>query len=105
MKTGRLETIKDFKILLKELATGLRQLTFGDNFDTFLVELSLAASEERANIRNPLKVIPKGYIIVDKEGSGNVTKGDAAWTTDYISFKNTDGSNSITVKIRVLKEI
>jgi hypothetical protein len=101
-KFGRLETIKDFKLLLKELSSGLRQLSFNDNFESFEVELSLSAGEEVNNIRNQLKIVPTSYIITFQTGNGLITAGDTAWNTNYISFKN-HGSNSVTAKVKVLR--
>ena len=101
-KFGRLETIKDFKVLLKELSTGLRQLTFNDNFESFEIDLNLTSGEEKNNIRNQLKIQPSRYIIVFQTGNGLVTAGDTAWDNNYISFKN-HGSNTVDVKIKVLR--
>jgi hypothetical protein len=101
-KFGRLELINKISQLTKELSTGLRNLKFEDNFDSFLVEISLAAGEEKNNIRNELKILPTQYIIVFQTGNGLITAGDTAWTTNYISFKN-HGSNAVTAKIRVLR--
>lgn len=101
-KFGRLELVRTMAQMVKELSTGLRNLKFEDNFDSFQVDISLAAGEEKNNIRNQLKNIPTKYIITFQTGNGLVTAGDTAWTVDYISFKN-HGSSAITAKIRVLR--
>lgn len=101
-KFSRIETIQDLKTLLKELATGLRQLSLSDNFESFEVVLDLAAGEERNNIRNQLKIIPTGYILKFQKGNGLVTAGDAEWNLNYISFKN-NGSDAVSVRIQVLR--
>ena len=101
-KFGRLELVKGISAMAKELSTGLRNLKIEDNFDSFLVEIDLAAGEERNNIRNQLKNLPTQYIITFQTGNGLVTAGDTDWNLDYISFKN-HGSNPVTVKIRVLR--
>ena len=102
MKSSRIELISDPVELAKELSTGLRGLNFDDNFDSFQISLTLAAGEERDNIRNQLTVEPTRYIIVFQTGNGLVTAGDAAWTSDYISFKN-HGAAQVTVKIIILR--
>jgi hypothetical protein len=101
-KFGRLELIKGITQMAKELSTGLRNLKFEDNFDSFQVDISLAAGEEKNNIRNQLKNIPTKYIITFQTGNGLVTAGDTAWNINYISFKN-HGSNPVEVKLRVLR--
>lgn len=102
-KFGRIEIIRDLHNLVKELATGLRQLTFADNFQSFQVVTDLAAGEEKATIRNQLKAVPNSYIIEYQTGNGLVTAGNTPWNKNYISFKN-HGSVAVSVRIRVLKD-
>ncbi len=101
-KFGIIETLNNLKDLIKELANGLRALTFADNFNSFEIDITLASGEERKNIRNQLTVKPTRYIIVHQTGDGNVTAGTVAWDINYITFKN-HGSASTTVKIIVLR--
>lgn len=101
-KFGKIEILTTIKELAKELSTGLRNLRFEDNFDSFLVDLSLAAGEERNNIRNELKNKPTKYIIEYQTGNGLVTAGTTPWNANYISFIN-NGAAAVQVKIRVFR--
>lgn len=86
---------------LKELITGLRNLTFADNFQSFEVEVDIPATSEVA-IANQFKgVIPSKRIIV-KANVNTVVDGDNAWTTSYLYLKNT-GATAATVKVLFLK--
>lgn len=96
-----LGTIFELKQLLKELGTGLSRLTFGENFQSFETEVTIAANTE-AKIRNSLTFIPN-YVIIDAKSGGPVTRGDTAWTTDYVYIKNHDASNEITAKLIFFK--
>lgn len=82
--------------ILKNLANGLRKLTFGDNFESFEVEVEIAANTEK-KIRNELSNIPS-CVIIDPKGNALVTRGSTDWTTDYVYLKNHDSTNSSTVK-------
>jgi len=96
-----LGTIFDIKQLLKELGTGLSRLTFSDNFESFEVEVEIAANTEE-KIRNSLTFIPN-RVIIDSKGDALVTRGDTAWTTEFVYIKNHDSTNSSTVKLLFLK--
>lgn len=100
-KVGKIETLTTVKELSKELSSALRSLAFLDNFNSYTVDLTLIASEEKNNIRNELTVIPGSYIILFQTGNGLVTAGDTIWNKDYLAFKN-HGSNTVTVKILIL---
>ena len=102
MKFGKLETIKEFRLLLKELSTGLRKLSFNDNFESFEVDLTFISGEEKINVRNELNVIPKSYIITFQTGDGLITASDIAWTKNYITFKN-HGTAVVRTIIKVIR--
>ena len=96
-----LGTIFELRQLLKELGTGLTKLTFGENFQSFETEVTIAANTE-TKIRNELTFIPN-YVIIDAKGGGPVTRGDTTWTTNYVYIKNHDASNEVTVKLIFIK--
>lgn len=79
---------------LAQLETGLANLTFDDNLKGFTVEVEVAASSE---VRLPNKLrdqIPKYMmILLVSEGGYTLIKGDADWTKDSVSVKNTGGSS------------
>lgn len=87
---------KNIVNILKDLANGLRKLTFGDNFDSFEVNATITANTEY-KIRNQLTTIPN-YVIIDAKGNALVTRGDTDWSLNYVYLKNHDSTNSSTVK-------
>ena len=96
-----IERIEDIINLARQLAVGLRDLTFDDNFKSFKTTVEISATSE-AKIRNQLNFIPTEYIITSQEGAGQVTKGTTTWDSNYLSFKN-NGTVEATVKIIVFK--
>ena len=97
-----LGTIFTLKQLLKELGTGLSRLDFGNNFQSFEVEETIAAATE-AKIRNQLDSIPTKVIVVKHTGNAIVAAGDTAWTLNHVYMQNFDASNSATVKLLFIK--
>jgi len=88
----------DLKKIIRELQLGLTKLSFNDNFNCFVVEVSLPAMTEVA-IRNQLKEsqTPTQKIIL-RGGSGaqNITDGDTAWDINYVYLQNR-GAVTVTV--------
>lgn len=97
----RLEQLRELKSLVKELANGLMNLTFGDNFNSFEQVVEIAATTE-ISVRNQLTKIPERYIIVSQTGNGLITKGTTDWTKDYITFYN-NGAVTVTATIIVME--
>jgi len=100
-----LEQLKKVSDITKELSTRLRALTFGDNFDSFEVDIIVpgaAAPNNEITTRNQLTVVPTRYIIASQEGGGLVTKG-SVWNINYISFKNASTSEDAKIKIIVMR--
>ena len=95
-----IEGLKDITRIVKELANGLRRLTFSENCEGFEVTETIAASGTNV-VRNQLTVEPTKYIIVSNDGDGVISKG-STWDSNYISFKN-NGSIEADVTIIVLK--
>jgi hypothetical protein len=93
----RLEQLRDFKALVKDLANGLKFLTLGDNFNSFETEITIPATSE-LGIRNQLTSIPKKYIIVDQTGNGLITRGTTLWSKDKVYLYN-NGSVSVTATV------
>lgn len=96
-----LERLEDIINLTRQLAVGLRDLTFGDNFTSFEVEVTIAATTE-ARIRNSLNSDVTRYIIVSQSGNGLVTKGSSTWSSDYVYLYN-NGAVPVTLTIIFLK--
>jgi len=92
-----LERIEDIINLTRQLAVGLRDLSFSDNFKSFEESVTIPSSSE-ARIRNTLNFIPSKYIIVSQEGDGVITKGTTTWDSDHLYLYN-NGSVSITITV------
>jgi hypothetical protein len=97
----RIEGLNSLKSLVKELALGLRNLTFGDNFNGFVKEVTISATSEAA-IRNELQYIPNYFIILSQSGNGLLTKGSTDWSSDYLYIYN-NGAVSVTATILFTK--
>lgn len=94
----RIEGLKTFKSLVKELALGLRRLDFSNNFESFEVSVEISATSE-ASIRNQLNFIPTRYIIVSQTGNGLITKGTTEWDNNYLYLYN---NGAVTVNATVI---
>lgn len=89
-----------------ELSFGLTRLSFSDNFECAVKEVTLGTGGE-TRIPNPLKgidKIPKYYIPIKKDKAGDVFHGSTAWTNDFI-YLNTDAASDLTVTIAFFGEL
>ena len=100
MAKFRIENLKEIGRIVKELAVGLRDLTFSDNFTNFEYNGTIGIGSTIV-VRNQLDLIPTRYIVLSSDSDGVISKG-STWDINYISFKN-NGSNEATVKIVVMK--
>ncbi|HEY5688530.1 MAG TPA: hypothetical protein VIS27_09530 [Yeosuana sp.] len=94
------------KQVLVELIAGLKRLTFGENFISFEVEVTIADQTETSGdykIRNQLLTIPTKMIIVKQTGNALVTAGDTAWDSNFVYLKNHSTTIDSTVKVIFLK--
>ena len=101
MAKFNIERIQDVINLTRELAVGLRDLTFSDNFAGTETEVTIAATSE-AQIRHNLNKIPTRYIILSQTGNGLVTKGTTEWDSNFAYLYN-NGATSVTIKVKILK--
>jgi hypothetical protein len=94
---------REMTATLRELRTGLYRLTFQDNFESFQVSLTIAASSE-VIIKNELKgIIPSGYIVLRCNEFGRyVHDGGSKWTTDYLYLTNPQATEA-TLTVRFFK--
>lgn len=89
----------DLAKALRDLASGLRRLTFAENFESFEVTTTIAGSTE-VRIRNELRTkIPTGKLII-RGGTNShlVTDGDEEWDFNYVTLKNSHAS-ALTVTV------
>lgn len=95
----RIEVITVFKQLLKELAVGLRDLSFADNFKSFEYSGTLLASTANQKIRHSLNVVPSKYIIVHQTGAATITAGDTLWDDNYVYMTNNTAVDAVVTII------
>lgn len=89
-RSGSMEAYlgRDLAYNLRELFTGLRRLTFTDNFDAFIVDVTIASGAE-VTLANELTDIPRGKIVIrDYGNAGFIADGDTEWTRAQLSLKN-----------------
>lgn len=79
------------------LSTGMKKLTFGDNFESFEASVIIAATSE-LKITNKLQFTPSRYIIVSQSGNGLITKGTSEWSNDSIYLYN-NGAVSVAITV------
>jgi len=86
---------------LRELITGLKNLDFQNNFQSFEVTVTIPATTEIA-IENKLRnAIPSKRLIV-RSNVAEITDGAAEWTRQFVSLKNTSATPA-TVTVIFLK--
>lgn len=85
---------------LRELQTGLSNLTFSDNFASQIIEVSIPAGQTVGFSHN-LGVIPSQRVILKSNGAF-LDDSDTPWTSKAVYFRNT-GASVITAKILLLR--
>ena len=86
---------------LKELVTGLRRLSFLDNFDAFRVTVTIPAGAE-VGIENKLRgSIPTDRYLTRGNGA-EIIDGGSAWTATHVFLKNS-GASDATVTVIFFK--
>lgn len=92
------DMIHNFKIL----TLGLTKLSFADNFDSFEVEVTIAAGQELA-IRNELgEAVTKRMIVRGGADAQNIVDGTTEWTSDFVYLTNV-GTITTTATVVFLK--
>lgn len=84
----------DLARTLRDLASGLQKLTFADNFDCFVVSVTIAAGTELA-IRNQFRggTIPASRLIVRADTGGrDIVDGPTPWDEHFVYLKNIGGA-------------
>ena len=98
-----IDRIFTLRPLLKELATGLKRLTFVENFESFETGTTTLAANTETAIRNELDFIPTKMIILKQTGNALITAGTTEWTSNFLYIQNHDASNDAEVNILFLK--
>lgn len=98
---------KSFKALIAELATGLRRLDFGNNFESFEVTITVNDQTQTPGdykIRNKLDPhIPSGMLIVKQTGNALVTAGTTDWDSEFVYVRNHSTTTDSTLTIKFFK--
>lgn len=87
----------DLSASLRELRTGLYRLRFDENFECFVVSVTIPAGEELP-IRNklPSRQIPAWWIALrQNDGALSVVDGDTEWNADQVFLKNVGGTDAV----------
>ena len=90
---------------LRELRTGLDLLTFDENFESFVVSVTIPGSATDFPIRNELiRFTPSEWVVVDvANGSvADLTRGLTQWNDNYAYFAN-NSSTAFEGKIRFFR--
>lgn len=90
--------MNELNSIMRETSIGLNNLKFQDNFETYQLELSLSATEER-QVSHPFREIPSGYIIFKQVGDGVVDAGITPWTSQVAYIRNNSATNSVQVTV------
>lgn len=104
---SRGESLEDYlssvmKTGLLDLIDGLHKLTLLENLESFQVEVTLEAGEEK-EIRNEFNTfIPSGRIFIKHSGDPSIVDGDTEWTNSFVYLKNS-GSTSATLTVLYFK--
>lgn len=93
--------VKYYNTLIDELNVGLSRLTFEDNFNAQIVEITLPANTER-EVSHSLKVRPKYKIVLKQRGNGVIEDSTKSWDDKRIWLVNNSG-NEITATIAILR--
>lgn len=82
---------------LGELQSGLKYLDLVDNFESFEVRVTIPATSE-ISIVNKIGIVPTKRLIV-RSNSSSIVDGDTAWTSDFVTLKNTGATDAIATVI------
>ncbi len=83
----------DRKLRLLEQGS-LRRLSFLDNFEGFLSEVTIPAATELA-VKNQFRDarVPRFFLILDDIGQGIIKRGATDWTKDFVYLQNISGGS------------
>lgn len=88
----------DLAYNFKDLVTGLRRLSFSNNFETYIITVTVPSGGSDLPIRHPLNKTPQGMLVIKNNGNYQVVDGTTAWTTNFVFLRNLGSSNAtITV--------
>jgi hypothetical protein len=85
---------------LRELQAGLASLSFEDNFQSQIIEVSIPAGQTVGYSHN-LGVIPSQRVILKSNGA-LLDDSDTPWTTKAVYFRNS-GASDVAAKILLLR--
>lgn len=88
-------------ISLKELQTGLSNLSFADNFSGQILEITVPPNTTTGFSHN-LGVIPSQRVIL-KTTNYRIDDSDTPWTDKAFYLRNGDPANAARVKILLLR--
>ena len=106
-KFSIIEGIRNIQRLTKELSTRLRDLTFTDNFNSFIKKDLTIPAGTSVRFRNELQIKPNSVILLHSIGDTNIGPSDAigeSWTKENIYIKNYGSNNATSVKVLIMRD-
>jgi len=94
--------IKNTNLLIDSFNFLSRYMSFKNNFDGQIIDISFTAGEEKV-ISHGLGVKPKHRIILNQEGNGVLSDVPSGWNKFQIKLKN-NGAVSVTATVMIVKE-
>ena len=90
-----------FTSVLRNLHSGLSQLTFAENFKSFTVQDLVIAAGATEEIRNDLgnTEVPSLRLILRQSGGGAIIDGVTAWSSEFVYLTNTGGTDATVTAI------
>lgn len=94
----------DLQKLTHALQSILQSLSFGINIPGFYWEGEIPANSQ-VSIPNLMRaqVIPTGFLVTNIEGSNTIVRGDAEWSTSFVTLKNTSTTTAVKATVFFLK--
>lgn len=89
---------------IRDLTTGLLNINFAENFQSFTVSnLSIPANTEITIPNQFLQtlpgIIPSSRIITKQQGDANIIDGMAPWTISHLSLRNPSANDAVITVI------
>jgi len=96
-----ISSLEDCEAALREVSRLWRKMTFGENFESRTITMTIPATTVK-EVANPFPngIVPSEWIVVDRTGDGSITRS-GTWGRE-LAFYNPSGS-SITATVRLFR--
>ena len=96
------DIVENYNELAKMLNFVLKSLSFQNNFNCYIAQISIAAGASE-KIIHLLGVTPKWRIILRQEGNGVISDIPSGWNEKFITLKN-NGAETVTISVMIARE-